>query len=72
MAPEIPNFLDTDTSNAEYTNAVDLWAVGCIAYRLVTGVVPFPPGRSLMKYCEDKSQFPYEPLFDSSIKKHRL
>jgi hypothetical protein len=35
---------------------------------LVTGVVPFPPGRSLVKYCEDKSLFPLDPLFDSGIK----
>jgi serine/threonine protein kinase len=67
-APEILNYLDTDAPSAEYTNAVDLWAVGCITYRLVTGVVPFPPGRSLVKYCDDKSLFPFDPLFDSGIK----
>lgn len=68
MAPEILDFLDTDVLNGEYTNAVDLWAVGCITYRLVTGVVPFPSGKSLIKYCENKSLFPYDPLFDSGIK----
>lgn len=67
MAPEVLEYLDTDTRNDEYTNAVDLWAVGCITYRLVTGVVPFPPGRSLVKYCEDKSSFPYDDLPDSGI-----
>ena len=66
MAPEILDYLDT--SSGEYTNAIDLWAVGCITYRLVTGVVPFPPGKSLLKYCEDKSLFPYDALLDSGIK----
>lgn len=31
-APEILNYLNTDTLSAGYTNAVDLWAVGCITY----------------------------------------
>jgi serine/threonine protein kinase len=68
MAPEILSYLDADTIGAGYTNAVDLWAVGYITYRLITGVVPFPAGISLMKYCEDKSLFPFKPLFDSGIK----
>lgn len=66
MAPELLNYLDTHKSG--YTNAIDLWSTGCIVYRLITGVVPFPPGPSLMKYCEDKSLFPYDALFDSGIK----
>jgi serine/threonine protein kinase len=67
-APEILGYLDADEPSTEYTNAVDLWAAGCITYRLVTGVVPFPPGKSLVKYCEDKSLFPFDHLFDSGIK----
>jgi len=67
MAPEILNFLSI---GADYTNAVDIWATGCIAYRLVAGVVPFPPGPSLMRYCEDKSRFPYDPLLDCDLKKN--
>jgi serine/threonine protein kinase len=67
MAPEILNYLDTEPGS-EYTNAVDIWAVGCIIYRLISGRVPFPPGRLLVKYCEDKSLFPYDALFDAGIK----
>jgi serine/threonine protein kinase len=69
MAPEVLNYLDAQVTSSEYTNAVDLWAVGCIVYRLITGVVPFPPGTSLVKYCEDKSLFPYDALFDSGVKR---
>jgi serine/threonine protein kinase len=68
MAPEVLNYLEQGLSSSNYTNAVDLWALGCIVYRLVTGVVPFPPGTSLVKYCGDKSLFPYDDLFDSGIK----
>jgi calcium/calmodulin-dependent protein kinase I len=64
MAPEIIGFIDSP--DGEYTNAVDLWSVGCIVFRIVTGVVPFSL-RSLPKYCGDKSSFPLDPLFDSKI-----
>ncbi|KAH7333198.1 kinase-like domain-containing protein [Rhexocercosporidium sp. MPI-PUGE-AT-0058] len=67
MAPEILNYLNAEDSHDHYTNSVDIWALGCIIYRLITGTVPFPPGKSLMKYCDDKSLFPYDALFDSGI-----
>lgn len=67
MAPELLNYVETDIYNPDYTDAIDLWATGCIVYRLVAGVVPFPPGTFLMKYCEDKSLFPYDRLIDSGV-----
>jgi serine/threonine protein kinase len=68
MAPEVLNFLNPSKPGSDYTDAVDIWSAGCIVYRLITGVVPFPEITSLMKYCEDKSSFPYNDLFDSWIK----
>jgi serine/threonine protein kinase len=67
MAPEILNYLNMQEFEEEYTNSVDIWAVGCIIYRLIAGAVPFPPGRSLVKYCEDRSLFPYDALLKSGI-----
>ena len=59
MAPEILNYIpEVDPETSEYTNAVDMWALGCIVYRLVCGAVPFPRGPSLVKFCLDKSKFP--------------
>jgi serine/threonine protein kinase len=59
MAPEILNYIpEVDPETSEYTNAVDMWALGCIVYRLVCGVVPFPPGPSLVKFCVNESEFP--------------
>jgi serine/threonine protein kinase len=66
MAPEILNLLESGGSCSNYTNAIDIWSAGCIIYRLITGVVPFPPGTSLMKYCENIALFPYDALFDKS------
>jgi serine/threonine protein kinase len=68
MAPEILDFLNPYELGSDYTDAVDIWSTGCIVYRLITGVVPFPLSTLLMKYCEDKSLFPYDALFDSGIK----
>ena len=67
MAPEILESLDGDGSMAEYSNAVDLWAVGCIAYRLLTGVVPFPSSRSLWRYCDNRLSFPVHALSQNAI-----
>lgn len=63
MAPEILNYIPgINPETSEYTNAVDIWALGCIAYRLASGVVPFPPGLSLVTFCGDDSKFPSQGL----------
>jgi serine/threonine protein kinase len=64
MAPEM---LYSPDGSSDYTDAIDIWAVGCIAYRLVSGCVPFTIP-ALVQYCQDKSLFPLDPLFDCGIK----
>jgi serine/threonine protein kinase len=64
MAPEI---FTSFGAGLEYTDAVDIWAAGAIAYRLIAGCVPFTVP-ALMKYCEDKTLFPCDPLFDCGLK----
>lgn len=59
MAPEILNYIP---GHSEYTYAVDIWALGCIIYRLISGVVPFPPGLSLTNFCGDEERFPSKAL----------
>lgn len=65
MAPEIHPYLEPP--DTEYTNAIDLWAVGCITYRLVTGETPFSEHRRLKNYCKDKSFFPCDALLKNRI-----
>lgn len=67
MAPEITWSLGIDNSSMGYTDAVDLWAMGCIAYRLVTGTVPFPSNLHLGEFCRDESLFPLERLVGSGV-----
>ncbi|KAE9363175.1 kinase-like protein [Stipitochalara longipes BDJ] len=53
QAPEFFHFLETsEEDDDEYTNSVDIWSVGCIVCRLLTGEVPFPTPRSLRQYCK--------------------
>ena len=63
MAPEVLNYVPRiNPRSNEYTNAIDLWALGCVVYRLARGVVPFPPGPSLGQYCTNQSEFPFHEI----------
>jgi serine/threonine protein kinase len=51
MAPEMYHYvpgLSEETS--DYTEAIDIWALGCIVYRFLTGKVPFPDLIDLQKH----------------------
>ncbi len=67
MAPEILGYLSSGNSSTRYTNAVDIWALGCIAYRLLTGDVPFRSDKSLIKFCEGRLRFTCQALLESSV-----
>jgi serine/threonine protein kinase len=59
MAPELFYYVpDLDTETSEYTSAIDLWALGCIVYRVITGAVPFPSLLSLRNFCRDPLKVP--------------
>jgi WD40 repeat protein len=81
MAPEqfIPSDSDYNSDNADgdddavngrkpsYTHAVDIWALGVIAFQLLTTQLPFPAGdwpksMALRKYVSGKSPFPRDVL----------
>lgn len=61
VAPEVQNYINgTDPEISEYKSAIDIWALGCIIYRLACGVVLFPPGPKLAEFCRD----PYSLIFE--------
>ena len=43
--------IKTSGDSSEYTNAVDIWAVGCIAHEMLTRLLPFPNISELSLYC---------------------
>ena len=64
VAPEVGIATCGDTS--EYTNAVDIWAIGCIAHELLTGVPPFRGLGELMSYC-CRPEFPRGIMLSKDI-----
>lgn len=63
MAPEITGDLDTDEPTSKYNNAVDMWSLGCVVYKVATQAVPFPARRDLRRFCIG-GPFPEQPLLD--------
>lgn len=62
IAPELLG----DSLNS-YTAAVDVWALGAVAFCMRTDFPPFPTLQHLMNYVRDhKTQFPVRPLGRSS------
>lgn len=65
QAPEVWVFGTSDSQSDErnsYTFAVDIWAVGAITFRMITGRLPFPEGRldKLVDYARGNRPFPVE------------
>ena len=66
MAPEFFGYVDgIDDERSDYTHVVDIWALGCVVYKLWTHTVPFPSHsnlRPLQRYCSGRDPFPVEAL----------
>ena len=63
VAPEILNLLDEDEETSQdYTSAVDMWSLGCVAHWLLTRITPFPNMRGLLRYCSGSASFPTDKL----------
>ena len=73
MAPEFFGYVGSaDEERFEYTRAIDLWALGCIVYRLCIQTVPFPfyyNSLPLKRYCEQTTLFPEQALLSREISK---
>ena len=65
LAPEVLGYVEEETSR--YTNAVDLWSLGCICHRLLTMESPFPKTIALTRYCLGMTELPVEALHKSTV-----
>jgi hypothetical protein len=63
-APEVMGLIDDDQD--EYTNAVDIWSLGCVSYWLSTQRVPFS-SKELIKFTARSTDFPLNPLLSKSV-----
>jgi hypothetical protein len=64
LAPELLGFIDLDSrSNFSYTTAVDIWAVGEINFRMLSGgEAVFQNLNELRRYVEGRLNFPSDEL----------
>ena len=62
QAPEILGFGVKNQESSEYTDAVDIWSLGCVIYQLLTLKVPFPSYASIALFSQKSTHFPAEAL----------
>ena len=56
-----------ETDSYAYTNAVDLWSLGVIAFEMLTTKRPFPERKDLIAFYDGKTQFPAKVLREKTI-----
>ncbi|KAG0639771.1 kinase-like domain-containing protein [Tuber brumale] len=64
-APETLGLTDAETS--EYTNAVDLWSLGCVLHKALTNTTPFTNMRAFSAFCHRLIVFPSAKLYESHV-----
>jgi serine/threonine protein kinase len=62
QAPEIQGFVDDNNESSEYSDAVDIWSLGCVVYYISTRQVPFLRPTDTRRFCQGILPFPEEPL----------
>ena len=55
-------YVEEAEETSEYTNAVDMWSLGCVIYLMLAQTIPFARLRALNEYCSGRVQFPSEKL----------
>jgi len=69
MAPEVMGIcpLDETIQRDSYTGAIDIWSLGQICYRILTGDVAFSDMRLVYEYVTHGGEFPAAPLAKQSV-----
>jgi serine/threonine protein kinase len=61
IAPEVLGLIEAEPGKEGYTVSVDIWAMGVIVFRILTGKSPIPTER-LADYVKGKLSFPSDIL----------
>ena len=65
LAPEVLGLVNEGSDR--YTNAVDIWSLGCICHRLLTMEAPFANIPALVPYCWGSKELPVEALHNVTV-----
>jgi serine/threonine protein kinase len=69
-APEVRHYIEVDEEDNDkghvYTNAVDIWSLGCVIYQIRARQLAFPTSRQFKRYCDGKAPFPTQPLIENT------
>ena len=60
--------VDSSRSTSEYTNAIDIWALGCITHEILTRVLPLQGWNELSSYCS-RPELPRNTMASKNISK---
>ncbi|RDW94234.1 uncharacterized protein DSM5745_01556 [Aspergillus mulundensis] len=63
-APEVTGDGDLEHATSIYDNAVDLWSLGCVIFKLISGFDAFPNRLAVRKFCAGRAAFPAAALHD--------
>ena len=69
MAPEAG--IDPSRETSEYTNAVDIWALGCITHEILTQTIPLRGFRAISSYCTCP-KLPTDNMLEKNISMHGI
>lgn len=67
MAPEVLGLVNEAQEDSRYTNAVDVWSLGCLIYYTLTKQTPFPKYNMLRDYSRGLCTYPESLLIERGV-----
>ncbi|KAM6528853.1 hypothetical protein FALCPG4_009808 [Fusarium falciforme] len=63
IAPEVIHIIPDQRCSV----SADMWSLGCVVYKILTGTLPFPQISHLAMYCHGLSEFPRDPMHSCKV-----